>query len=105
MFKLQNKENTMGKAHRWKYKRTFGGIKHKHVIYHIDRNKKNNDINNLIELPQQFCNLMHNKQWRLQRALSREEIIEDLSFYKQDSKGYRREVKKLSIPGPGAKYL
>lgn len=60
--------------HRIIYKNAHGKIPKGWVVHHIDENKTNNDLQNLVALPERIHNLLHAFQTKHKTRLSRAEI-------------------------------
>lgn len=67
-------DNNGNLEHRIIYKKTYGKIPKGWVVHHIDEHKTNNNIENLISLPERIHNLLHTYQRKYKRRLERTEI-------------------------------
>lgn len=54
--------------HREIYKATYGKIPSGWVVHHIDQCKTNNDPDNLVALPRELHNTLHDEMWRSGRT-------------------------------------
>lgn len=75
--------------HRVVYQKHHGIIPALWVVHHLDTDKINNDIENLIALPARIHNLLHKYQKQIRRRLSR---IEVEKFLKENTK-YKPRIK------------
>lgn len=74
-------EDTNKWVHRELYEMHNGRIPHGYHVHHIDKNPQNNDLNNLIAIPEEFHNELHD----LDRAgiilRNKSDVSIALSFY------------------------
>lgn len=69
------------RVHRFIYESHFGKITNGFEIHHIDRNPKNNDISNLIMLPQQYHVEIHKKMKKYKYTMNKKEIVDGLKDF------------------------
>lgn len=78
--------------HRIIYERNFGKIKNNWEVHHIDMNKHNNNLENLIALPKLFHVFIHKFQRTQNRIIYRKEIEFYLLKYQRERNNKRGVV-------------
>lgn len=81
--------------HREIYKVSQGLIPKGWIVHHIDCVKTNNELNNLIALPEGFHNLIHSQMKVRGYIMQRGEIIKLLAEYAIEAKSAKRELSKV----------
>ena len=74
-------EDTNKWVHREIYEINVGKIPKGYHVHHIDKNKLNNDINNLIAIPEEFHNQLHELDKMGVVLKSKKEVDIALAFY------------------------
>ncbi len=91
----QNKKGQL--EHREFYKSRHGKIPPKWIVHHIDMVKTNNDIENLIALPERFHTKMHVKMRDCGVVYERSYIESLLKTYKEPYTPTKKEKRLLNL--------
>jgi predicted nucleic acid-binding Zn-ribbon protein len=89
-----------GRIHRILYYHYHPDTDKKWHIHHIDHNKLNNDITNLIALPEKVHNKVHRQSKKLGRYLTRQECNDYLIQFQQVEKKIKelkQEMKNMEL--------
>jgi len=75
-YKLLHLSSGMVYEHQAVYRSHYPGYDKRYHIHHIDHDKLNNDISNLIALPRMLHWHVHHEAKRINRHLTRQEIVD-----------------------------